>query len=56
MLAFVAHKNIKLYQMDVNIVFSNGIIEEGVYDKQPPGFEILSSNNMFSNLKRLFIV
>ena len=36
--AFVAHKNIKIFQMDVKSVFSNGFTKE-MYVKQPPRFE-----------------
>ena len=36
---FAAQFNITLYQMDVKSAFLNGLIEEEVYVKQPPGFE-----------------
>lgn len=39
MFAFVAHKNIKLFQTDDKSVFLNGFIEEEIYVKQPPSFE-----------------
>jgi hypothetical protein len=39
LLAFTASKGFKLYQMDVKSVFQNGVIQEEVYVRQPPGFE-----------------
>jgi hypothetical protein len=39
LLAFAASKRFKLYQMDVKSAFLNGVIQEEVYVRQPPGFE-----------------
>jgi hypothetical protein len=39
LLAFTAHHDFKLYQMDVKSAFLNGPLSEEVYVKQPPGFE-----------------
>jgi hypothetical protein len=39
LLAFAASKGFKLYQMDVKSVFLNGVIQEEVYVRQPPGFK-----------------
>jgi hypothetical protein len=41
LLAFVASKGFKLYQMDVKNAFLNGVIQEEVYVRQPPCFESL---------------
>jgi hypothetical protein len=38
-LAFVASKGFKLYQMDVKNSFLNGVILEKVFVRQPTGFE-----------------
>jgi hypothetical protein len=38
LLAFAASKGFKLYQMDVKSAFLNGVIQEGVYVRQPPRF------------------
>ncbi|KAJ9557496.1 hypothetical protein OSB04_012110 [Centaurea solstitialis] len=37
-LAFVAHMNFKVYQMDIKNAFLNGKLNEEVYVAQPPGF------------------
>nr|GFA92474.1 hypothetical protein [Tanacetum cinerariifolium] len=37
-LAYAAHKDFTVYQMDVKIVFLNRILKEEVYVGQPPGF------------------
>ena len=37
-LAYACSKWIKVYQMDVKLVFQNGELEEEVYIEQPQGF------------------
>ena len=39
LVAYAAHMEFKLYQMDVKSAFLNGYLQEEVYVKQPPGFE-----------------
>jgi hypothetical protein len=39
LLAFATSKGFKLYQIDVKSDFLNGVIQEEVYVRQPPGFK-----------------
>jgi hypothetical protein len=39
LLAYAAHHNFKLYQMDMKSAFLNGPIQELVYVEKPLGFE-----------------
>ena len=52
LLAYAAHHNFKLYQMDVKSVFLNGPIQELVYVKQPPDFEDSKFPTTSTNSKR----
>ena len=56
LIAFAAHMEIKLYQMDVKSAFLNGYLKEEVYVMQPPGFENINFLTMFSNLTKHFMV
>ncbi|KAJ9538317.1 hypothetical protein OSB04_031050 [Centaurea solstitialis] len=44
-LAYAAHKNFTIYQMDVKTVFLNGELKEEVYVSQPEGFVDLTKCN-----------
>jgi hypothetical protein len=55
LLAFVAHHDFKLYQMDVKSVFLNGPTQELVSVEQPPGFEDPNfPNHVFKLQKELY--
>jgi hypothetical protein len=53
LLAFVAYKGFKLYQMDVKSVFLNSVIQEEMYVMQPPGFESLKYLDRVYNLSNV---
>jgi hypothetical protein len=52
LLAFTASKRFKLYQMDVKNALLNGVIQEEVFVKQPPGFENLKYLNSVYKLSK----
>nr|GEW92588.1 hypothetical protein [Tanacetum cinerariifolium] len=51
-LAYAAHKNMVLYQMDVKTAFLNGNLREGVYVSQPDGFVDHDNPNHVYKLKK----
>nr|GEZ78877.1 retrovirus-related Pol polyprotein from transposon TNT 1-94 [Tanacetum cinerariifolium] len=51
-LAFAAHKNMVVYQMDVKTAFLNGNLREKVYVSQPDGFVDLDNPNHVYKLKK----
>nr|GEU83952.1 hypothetical protein [Tanacetum cinerariifolium] len=51
-LAYAAHKNMVVYQMDVKIAFSNGNLKEEVYVSQPDGFVDQDNPNHVYKLKK----
>jgi hypothetical protein len=52
LLAFAAFKGFKLYQMNVKSTFLNGVIQEEIYVRQPPGFENLKYPNRVYKLSK----
>ncbi|GKC76473.1 retrovirus-related pol polyprotein from transposon TNT 1-94, partial [Tanacetum coccineum] len=51
-LAFAAHMNMIVYQMDVKMAFLNGIMREEVYVIQPDGFVDKDNLNHMYKLKK----
>nr|GEW69321.1 retrotransposon protein, putative, Ty1-copia subclass [Tanacetum cinerariifolium] len=51
-LAYVAHKNMEVYQMDVKTTFLNSILREEVYVTQPDGFVDQDNPNHVYKLKK----
>ncbi|GJT66889.1 retrovirus-related pol polyprotein from transposon TNT 1-94 [Tanacetum coccineum] len=51
-LAYVAHMNMVVYQMDVKTTFLNGILREEVYVSQPDGFVDQDNLNHVYKLKK----
>ncbi|GJT42401.1 retrovirus-related pol polyprotein from transposon TNT 1-94 [Tanacetum coccineum] len=55
-LAFAAHMNMVIYQMDVKTAFLNGNLREEIYVSQPDGFVDLDNPNHVYNLKKSFFM
>jgi hypothetical protein len=53
LLAFPVAKGFKLHQMDVKSVFLNGVLEEEVYVRQPPGFKIEKYSHQVYKLRKV---
>nr|GFD47837.1 retrovirus-related Pol polyprotein from transposon TNT 1-94 [Tanacetum cinerariifolium] len=51
-LAYTAHKNMVVYQMDVKTTFLNGNLREEVYVSQPDGFVDQDNPNHMYKLKK----
>ena len=51
-LAYAAHKNITVYQMDIKTAFLNGTLKEEVYVSQPEGFIDKDHPNYVYKLKK----
>ncbi|GJT05625.1 retrovirus-related pol polyprotein from transposon TNT 1-94 [Tanacetum coccineum] len=51
-IAYAAHKNMTVYQMDVKTTFLNGILKEEVYVSQPEGFVDQDHPNHIFRLKK----
>ncbi|GJS58944.1 retrovirus-related pol polyprotein from transposon TNT 1-94 [Tanacetum coccineum] len=51
-LAYAAHKNMVVFQMDVKTTFLNGILKEEVYISQPEGFVNQENLNHVFRLKK----
>jgi hypothetical protein len=53
LLAFAAHHDFKLYQMDVKSAFLNGPLSKEVCVEKPPGFEDLKRPNHVYKLRNM---
>jgi hypothetical protein len=57
LLAFVESKGFKLYQINVKSAFLNGVIQEEVYVRQPPGFNNLKyPDRVYKLSKALYVL
>jgi hypothetical protein len=53
LLPFSVAKGFKLHQMDVKSAFLNGVLEEEVYARQPPGFESVKYPHRVDKLRKV---
>ena len=51
-IAIAAQHKWKVYQIDVNSAFLNGVLKEEVYVEQPPSYEVVGEENKVYRLKR----
>ena len=54
-LAYVAHKKLKLYQMDVKSTFLNGEFEEELHIEKPKGFPLTKDKDMIWRLNKALL-
>lgn len=52
LIALVAHKSWKIYQLDVKSTFFNGVLQEEVYVDQLEGFEVAGAEDKVYRLKK----
>ena len=52
LIAYAAHKEFKVYHMDVKSTYLNGILDEEVYIEQPEGFVDPDKKDMVCKLKK----
>lgn len=52
LLSIASRMKTKIYQFDVKTAFLNGVINETIYMKQPPGFIVKGKENLVCLLKR----
>ncbi|GKE89979.1 retrovirus-related pol polyprotein from transposon TNT 1-94 [Tanacetum coccineum] len=55
-IAYAAHKNITIFQMDVKMAFLNGLLKEEVYVSQPKWFIVPEFPDHVYRLKKLYTV
>ena len=51
-MAFIAHYDLELHQMDVKTTFINGELEENIYMTQPEGFVMEGKEHLGCRLKK----
>lgn len=52
LIALVAQKEWKLFQLDVKSTFLNGVLEEEVYTRQPEGFMMRNASHKVYKLRK----